>query len=48
MGSTVRHSTVENGGLVAAGAVIADNIVVKEGEVNYIIYRFGQGIQENS
>ena len=34
MGSTVRHSTVESGGVVAAGAVIADNVVVKEGEVN--------------
>ena len=31
MGSTVRHSTVESGGFVAAGAVIPDNAVIKEG-----------------
>ena len=29
MGSTVRHAKVESGGLVAAGAVIGDNIVIK-------------------
>lgn len=38
MGSTVRHSTVENGGFVAAGAVIADSVVVKEGEVILLRY----------
>lgn len=31
MGATVRHAKVETGGLVAAGAVIPDNTVVKEG-----------------
>ena len=31
MGSSVRHATVEEGGCVAAGAVIFDNEVVKEG-----------------
>lgn len=29
MGATVRHAKVESGGLVAAGAVIGDSIVVK-------------------
>lgn len=35
MGATVRHSTVESGGFVAAGSVIADNMVIKEGEVYF-------------
>ena len=34
MGTTISHATVESGSLVAAGAVIEDNIVIKEGEVN--------------
>lgn len=29
MGATVRHAKVESGSLVAAGAVLADNTVVK-------------------
>jgi carbonic anhydrase/acetyltransferase-like protein (isoleucine patch superfamily) len=33
MGATVRHATVQSGGFVAAGAVIPDNIEVKEGEI---------------
>jgi len=33
MGATVKHATVEKGGFVAAGAVVEDNSVVKEGEV---------------
>jgi carbonic anhydrase/acetyltransferase-like protein (isoleucine patch superfamily) len=33
MGATVKHATVEKGGFVAAGAVIEDNEVIKEGEV---------------
>lgn len=33
MGATVRHATVQSGGFVAAGAVIADNVEVKEGEI---------------
>ena len=37
MGSTVRHASVESGGLVAAGAVIGDNITVKEGEVTNLV-----------
>lgn len=34
MGATVRHAKVETGGLVAAGAVIGDNVIIKEGEVH--------------
>ena len=48
MGSTVRHATIESGGLVAAGAVIADNIVIKEGEVSVVSCRFGLGILASS
>ncbi len=33
MGATVRHATIHSGGFVAAGAVIADNVEVKEGEI---------------
>lgn len=33
MGATVRHAKVESGSLVAAGAVINDNVVIKEGQV---------------
>jgi len=29
MGATVRHAKVETGGLVAAGAVINDNVIIK-------------------
>lgn len=48
MGATVRHAKVESGSLVAAGAVIEDNITIKEGEVKYLHkYRFGLVIQEN-
>lgn len=43
MGSTVRHAKVETGGLVAAGAVIGDNIVIKEGEVSGMLLRSGLG-----
>jgi len=33
MGATVRHATVHQGGFVAAGAVLFDNVEVKEGEI---------------
>jgi carbonic anhydrase/acetyltransferase-like protein (isoleucine patch superfamily) len=33
MGATVKHATIEKGGFVAAGAVVEDNEVIKEGEV---------------
>jgi hypothetical protein len=33
MGATVRHATVHPGGFVAAGAVIPDNVEIKEGEI---------------
>ena len=33
MGATIKHATVEKGGFVAAGAVVEDNEVIKEGEV---------------
>lgn len=33
MGATIRHATVHSGGFVAAGAVIHDNIEIKEGEI---------------
>lgn len=33
MGSTVRHATIEEGGVVAGGAVILDNVTVGSNEL---------------
>lgn len=33
MGSTVRHATLENGSVVAGGAVIIDNVTIKSNQL---------------
>ena len=48
MGSSVRHAIVEEGGCVAAGAVILDNETVREGEVRVMRCRFGLEIPGGS